>query len=47
MGELRWSELITLAGWLPERRLHALSGEAEQLVKIFSATSRTSKNPES
>jgi len=42
-----WIELITLARLLPARRLLALSGEAEELVKIFSATRRTSKNRKS
>jgi four helix bundle protein len=42
-----WLELITLAGLLPQKRLLALSGEAEELVRIFSATRRTTKNHKS
>jgi four helix bundle protein len=39
-----WIELTELASLLPAKRLTALRTEAEELMKIFSATRRTARN---
>jgi four helix bundle protein len=42
-----WIELTALAGLLPPRRLAKLLAEAEELTKIFNATSTTARNHKS
>ena len=42
-----WLELIVAAELLPEKKLKALMIETEELVKIFNATRRSARNPES
>jgi four helix bundle protein len=42
-----WLELIVAAELLPAKKLKALMVEVEELVKIFNATRRSARNPES
>jgi four helix bundle protein len=42
-----WIELTELAGLVPARRLASLRAEAQELIKIFGATRRTSRNHKS
>ena len=44
---LFWLELIAESELLPVAKLKALLLETEELVKIFNATRRTARNPES
>ena len=42
-----WIELTQLAGLLPAKRLASLQTEADELIKIFSATRSTARNHKS
>jgi four helix bundle protein len=42
-----WLELIEATKLLPAEKIRALTAETEELVKIFNATRRSARNPES